>query len=44
MQSVQNVDKNAKFPLSLTQADRYIAENVTLNEDPREEVDIKLNS
>ena len=44
MQSVQNVDKNAKFHSSLTQADRYTAENVTLNEDPLEEVDIKLTS
>ena len=44
MQSALNVDKNVKFHSSLTQADRYIAENVTLNEDPREEIDIKLSS
>ena len=42
MQSVLNVDKNVKFLSSLTQADLYIVENVTLNEDPREEIDIKL--
>jgi hypothetical protein len=44
MQSALNVDKNVKFPSSLTQADLYIAGNVTLNEDPREEIDIKLIS
>jgi hypothetical protein len=44
MQSVLNVDKNVKFPSSPTQTDLYIAENVTLNEDPREEIDIKLTS
>jgi hypothetical protein len=44
MQSVLNVDKNVKFLSSLTQTDLYIAENVTLNEDPREEIDTKLTS
>jgi len=42
MQSAPNVDKNVKFLSNLTQADLYTAENVTLNEDPREEIDIKL--
>jgi len=42
MQSVLNVDKNVKFLSNLTKADPSIAENVTLNEDPREEIDIKL--
>ena len=45
MQSVLNVTKNVKFHSSLTQADLYIVENVTLNEDPREEIiDIKLQA
>ena len=45
MQSVLNVDKNVKFPSNQTEADPSIAANVTLNEDPREEiVDIKLIS
>jgi len=44
MQSVLNVDKNVKFHSNLTQADPSIAENVTLNEDPREEIDIKLQA
>ncbi len=44
MQSVVNVDKNVKFLSSQIQADLYIVENVTLNEDPREEIDIKLIS
>ena len=44
MQSVLNVDRNVKFLSSLTQADPYIVENVIVNEDPREEVDIKLTS
>jgi len=42
MQSALNVDKNAKFHSNLTQADPSIAENVTPNEDPREEIDTKL--
>ena len=42
MQSVLSVDKNVKFHSNLTQADPSIAENVTLNEDPREEIDTKL--
>jgi len=42
MQYVPNVDKNVKFPLNLTEADLYIVENVILNEDPLEEIDIKL--
>ena len=41
MQSALNADKNVKCLLSQIQADLYIAENVTLNEDPREEIDIK---
>jgi len=45
MQSVVNVNKNVKFHSNQTEADLYIAENVTLNEDPREEiVDIKLQA
>ena len=42
MQSVLNVTKNVKFHSNQTVADLYIVENVTLNEDPREEIDIKL--
>ena len=42
MQSVLNADKNVKFPSNQTQADLYIAENATQNEDPREETDTKL--
>jgi len=38
------VERNAKFPSNLTEADPYTAENAMLNEDPREEVDIKLTS
>jgi hypothetical protein len=41
MQSVLNVDKNAKFLSSQTQADLCTAESVMLNEDPREEIDTK---
>jgi len=45
MQSVLNVDKNVKFHSNQIQADPSTAENVTLNEDPREEiVDIKLQA
>ena len=44
MQYVVNVDKNVKCLLSQIQADPYIAENATLNEDPREEIDTKLIS
>jgi len=44
MQSVLNVDKNVKFRSNLILADLYTAENVMLNEDPREEIDIKLTS
>jgi hypothetical protein len=44
MQYVPNVDKNVKFPSNLTEADLYIVENVILNEDPLEEIDIKLTS
>ena len=45
MQSVLNVTKNVKFHSNQTEADLYIAENVTLNEDPREEIiDIKLQA
>ncbi len=43
MQSVLNVTKNVKFHSNQTKADPSIAENVTLNDDPREEIiDIKL--
>lgn len=42
MQYVLNVEKNAKFHLSPTEEDRFTAESVILNEDPREEIDIKL--
>ncbi len=44
MQSAPNVEKNVKFRSNLTGADLYTVENVILNEDPREEVDIKLIS
>ncbi len=44
MQFVLNVDRNVKFRSSLTQADLYIVENVMVNEDPQEEIDIKLTS
>jgi hypothetical protein len=44
MQYVLNVDKNAKCLSNQIQADLYIAENATLNEDPREEIDTKLVS
>jgi len=44
MQSALNVDKNVKFHSNLTKADLSIAENAMLNEDPREEIDIKLIS
>ena len=43
MPSALNVDKNVKFHSNLIKADPSIAENVTLNEDPREEIDIKLS-
>jgi hypothetical protein len=42
MQSALNVKKNVKYHSSLTQADLYTAENVTLKSD-LQEVDIKLN-
>jgi hypothetical protein len=44
MQSALSVEKNAKSHSNLTLTDLYTAENVTLNEDPREEIDIKLTS
>ena len=44
MQSALNVDKNVKFLLNLILTDLCTAENVTLNEDHREEIDIKLTS
>jgi hypothetical protein len=44
MQSALSVAKNAKFHSNQTLTDQYTAENVTLNEDPREEIDIKLTS
>jgi hypothetical protein len=44
MQSALSVEKNVKFLLNQTQTDLYTAENVTLNEDPREEIDTKLTS
>jgi hypothetical protein len=44
MQSVLNVDKNVKSLSNQTQADQYIAENVSQREDHQEEVDIKLTS
>jgi len=44
MQSAPNVDKNVKFPSNLILADLYTAANAMLNEDPREEIDIKLIS
>jgi hypothetical protein len=42
MQSVLNAGKNVKFLSNQMQADLYIAENATQNEDPREETDTKL--
>ena len=42
MRSVLNVDKNVKFHSNLMEEDLYTAENVMLNEDPLEEIDIKL--
>ena len=44
MQYAPNVDKNVKFHSNLMEADLYTAENVMLNEDHREEIDIKLTS
>jgi hypothetical protein len=44
MQNAPSVEINAKFLLNQIPTDRYIAENVTLNEDPQEEIDIKLTS
>jgi hypothetical protein len=44
MRSALNVDKNAKFHSNLTEPDPSIAENVTPNEDPREEIDTKLQA
>jgi hypothetical protein len=44
MQSVLNADKNVKFLSNQILADLYTVENVTLNEDPREEIDTKLVS
>ena len=42
MQSAPNVDKNVKFHSNLIRTDLNTAENVMLNEDPREEIDTKL--
>ena len=44
MQYALNVDKSVKFHSSLIRTDLYTAENATLNEDPREEIDTKLIS
>ena len=44
MQSALNVKRNVKFLSNQTKVDLYTAENVTLNEDPREEIDIKLQA
>ncbi|MGD9130411.1 MAG: hypothetical protein PVH73_02415 [Candidatus Bathyarchaeota archaeon] len=44
MQSAPSAEKNVKFLSNLTLTDRYTAENVMLNEDPREEIGIKLIS
>ncbi len=44
MQSAPNVEGNAKFLSNLIRTDLCTVENVTLNEDPREEIDIKLIS
>jgi hypothetical protein len=41
-QPAPTAERNVKFPSSQTEADQCTAENVTLNEDPRE--DIKLTS
>ena len=42
MLSVLNVDKNVKFHSDVENEDGCTDENVMLNEDPREEIDIKL--
>jgi hypothetical protein len=42
MQFVLNVAKSVKFRSNLIRADLYIVENATVNEDPQEEIDIKL--
>ena len=44
MQYVLNAEKNVRFRSNLTEEDPYTAEIVMLNEDPREEIDIKLTS
>jgi hypothetical protein len=44
MQSALSAENNAKFHSNLTLTDQYTAENVTLNEDPREGTGIKLAS
>jgi hypothetical protein len=41
MQSALIAEKNVKFHSSLMEEGLYTAENVMLNEDPREEIDIK---
>jgi hypothetical protein len=41
MQSALNVEMNVKSHSNLTKVDLYTAEIVTLNEDQREEIDIK---
>ncbi len=42
MQSAPTVDKNVKSLSNQTEADLYIAENVTRKEDHPEEIDIRL--
>jgi len=41
---VLNASKSVKCHSNLTEADQFIAENVTQKEDHRKEVDIKLTS
>jgi hypothetical protein len=42
MQSALNAEENVKSHSNLTEEGLYTAENVMLNEDPREEIDTKL--
>jgi hypothetical protein len=44
MQFALSVEKNVKYHSNQTQTDLYTAENVTLKEDRREEIDTKLKS
>jgi hypothetical protein len=39
-QFAATVERNAKFPSNLTEADPYTAENVILNEDRHEDIEL----